>query len=97
MKRGKKCRAVRAALSALLCLIAALLSACQPTPAEDVVVQRVELNVLGQEEQPAPAGPVLADLLPLPERVDRPERTLGIGGVAFAAGAAAFALGLKAR
>lgn len=89
MKRGEKCRAVRAALSAPLCLIAALLSACQPTPTEEVVVQRVELNVLGQEEQPAPAGPVLADLLPLPERVDRPERTLGIGGVAFVAEVAA--------
>ena len=86
---GGKRGAVGAALSAPLCLIAALLTACQPTPTEEVVVQRVELNVLGQEEQPASVGPVLADLLPLPERVDRPERTLGIGGVAFVAEVAA--------
>ena len=41
------------------------------------------------EAADVPAGPVLAELLPLPERVDRPERTLGIGGVAFAAEVAA--------
>ena len=53
-------------------------SACQPTPdGGRSSCSRVELNVLGQEAQPAPAGRCLADLLPLPERVDRPERTLG--------------------
>ena len=55
---------------ALLCFAIILFPACQPTPTEDVVVQQ-------GEPTSAPAGPVLADLLPLPERVNRPERTLG--------------------
>ena len=63
---------------ALLCFAIILFPACQPTPTEEVVVQQ-------GESTSASVGPVLADLLPLPERVDRPERTLGIGGVAFAA------------
>ena len=67
---------------ALLCLAAALLPACQPTPEEEIVVQQ-------EEAADAPAGPVLAELLPLPERVDRPEQTLGVGGVACAAEVAA--------
>ena len=67
---------------ALLCLAAALLPACQPTPEEEIVVQQ-------GEAADAPAGPVLAELLPLPERVDRPEQTLGVGGVACAAEVAA--------
>ena len=67
---------------ALLCFAIILFPACQPTPTEEVVVQQ-------GEPTDASAGPVLADLLPLPERVDRPERTLGIGGVAFAAEVAA--------
>ena len=67
---------------ALLCLAAALLPACQPTPEEEIVVQQ-------GEAADVPAGPVLAELLPLPERVDRPEQTLGVGGVACAAEVAA--------
>ena len=67
---------------ALLCFAIILFPACQPTPTEEVVVQQ-------GESTSASVGPVLADLLPLPERVDRPERTLGIGGVAFAAEVAA--------
>ena len=67
---------------ALLCLAAALLPACQPTPEEEIVVQQ-------GEAADVPAGPVLAELLPLPERVDRPEQTLGFGGVACAAEVAA--------
>ena len=67
---------------ALLCLAAALLPACQPTPEEEIVVQQ-------EEAADVPAGPVLAELLPLPERVDRPEQTLGVGGVACAAEVAA--------
>lgn len=67
---------------ALLCLAAALLPACQPTPEEEIVVQQ-------EEAADAPAGPVLAELLPLPERVDWPEQTLGVGGVACAAEVAA--------
>ena len=63
---------------ALLCLAAALLPACQPTPEEEIVVQQ-------GEAADAPAGPVLAELLPLPERVDRPEQTLGGAAVTIAA------------
>ena len=63
---------------ALLCLAAALLPACQPTPEEEIVVQQ-------EEAADAPAGPVLAELLPLPERVDRPEQTLGGAAVTIAA------------
>ena len=37
------------------------------------------------EAADAPAGPVLAELLPLPERVDRPEQTLGGAAVTIAA------------
>jgi len=63
---------------ALLCLAAALLPACQPTPEEEIVVQQ-------GEAADVPAGPVLAELLPLPERVDRPEQTLGGAAVTIAA------------
>ena len=63
---------------ALLCLAAALLPACQPTPEEEIVVQQ-------EEAADVPAGPVLAELLPLPERVDRPEQTLGGAAVTIAA------------
>ena len=63
---------------ALLCFAIILFPACQPTPTEEVVVQQ-------GEPTDASAGPVLADLLPLPERVDRPERTLGGTTVMIAA------------
>ena len=63
---------------ALLCFAIILFPACQPTPTEEVVVQQ-------GEPTDASAGPVLADLLPLPERVDRPERTLGGAAVTIAA------------
>lgn len=63
---------------ALLCFAIILFPACQPTPTEEVVVQQ-------GEPTDASAGPVLADLLPLPERVDRPEQTLGGAAVTIAA------------
>ena len=63
---------------ALLCFAIILFPACQPTPEEEIVVQQ-------GEAADVPAGPVLAELLPLPERVDRPERTLGGTTVMIAA------------
>ena len=63
---------------ALLCFAIILFPACQPTPTEEVVVQQ-------GESTSASVGPVLADLLPLPERVDRPEQTLGGAAVTIAA------------